>query len=196
MVTAPVSSKVPAAMTTVTATVATAMAATATAAAALAPRSVSYWRQRQRNTHCQYRNELWFYGALPFGSSSGFVSNRYFMPESLHRELVRSGTHLQAVNALGGQSIRDAERPDARHAQGPWCWVEPRPTYLLEAGRKQDRARRSPVWSAARAVPRRVSTTHPRSRRQTSRGMKRRSISSYRTRYRRRSRLEDVPHRS
>jgi hypothetical protein len=47
IVTAAVATEVP---TTVTA----AMAATATAAAALAPRSVRYWRQRQRNTHCQY----------------------------------------------------------------------------------------------------------------------------------------------
>jgi hypothetical protein len=53
-----------------------AMATTTTAAAALAPRSVSYWRQRQRNTHRQYRNELWFHGALPVGSSSGLGSNR------------------------------------------------------------------------------------------------------------------------
>jgi hypothetical protein len=67
--------------TAMTAAVATAMTAamattTTTAAAALAPRSVSYWRQRQRNTHRQYRNELWFHGALPVGSSSGLGSNR------------------------------------------------------------------------------------------------------------------------
>jgi hypothetical protein len=74
--------KVTSAMATeVAAAVATAMTAamattTTTAAAALAPRSVSYWRQRQRNTHRQYRNELWFHGALPVGSSSGLGSNR------------------------------------------------------------------------------------------------------------------------
>jgi hypothetical protein len=77
IVTAAVATEVPAAVaTTVTAAVTAAMASTTTAAAALAPRSVSYWRQRQRNTHCQYRNELWFHGALPVGSSSGLVSNR------------------------------------------------------------------------------------------------------------------------
>jgi hypothetical protein len=73
--------KVTSAMATeVAAAVATAMTAamatTTTAAAALGPRSVSYWRQRQRNTHRQYRNELWFHGALPVGSSSGLGSNR------------------------------------------------------------------------------------------------------------------------
>jgi phosphoribosylanthranilate isomerase len=64
---------VPAAVAT---TVTAAMAATTTAAAALAPRSVSYWRQRQRNTHRQYRNEFWFHVALPVGSNSGLGSNR------------------------------------------------------------------------------------------------------------------------
>ena len=70
--------KVTSAMATEVATAMTAAMATTTttAAAALAPRSVSYWRQRQRNTHRQYRNELWFHGALPVGSNSGLGSNR------------------------------------------------------------------------------------------------------------------------
>jgi hypothetical protein len=63
--------------TTVTAAMAaTAMAATTTAAAALAPRSVSYWRQRQRNTHCHYRGELWFHGALPCRPPNGPLARR------------------------------------------------------------------------------------------------------------------------
>jgi hypothetical protein len=74
IVTAAVATTVTAAMATAMA--ATAMAATTTAAAALAPRSVSYWRQRQRNTHRQYRNEFWFHGALPVGSNSGLGSDR------------------------------------------------------------------------------------------------------------------------
>ena len=73
IVTAAVATEVPAAVAT---TVTAAMAATTTAAAALAPRSVSYWRQRQRNTHRQYRNEFWFHVALPVGSNSGLGSNR------------------------------------------------------------------------------------------------------------------------
>ena len=60
IVTSAMATEVAAAVATaVTAAVTAAMAATTTAAAALTPRSVSYWRQRQRNTHRQSRNEPW-----------------------------------------------------------------------------------------------------------------------------------------
>ena len=50
------------------------------------------------------------------------------------------------------------------------------------ASREQDRPLASSALLAARAAPNRVTTTHPPSRRQTSPGMRRRSISGSRTR--------------
>jgi hypothetical protein len=107
IVTAAVATEVPAAVAT---TVTAAMAATTTAAAALAPRSASYWRQRQRNTHRQYRNELWFHGALP----GRFQLGIRFPTVGLHRELVRSGRSL-----AGRQRSRRSIDPRRRNARLP-----------------------------------------------------------------------------